>query len=237
MLSQTGGAVAVNEISQQHSTEQAMAAKEMAAENQVHVTLPEEVRERRRSRQSSQARNGSHEAPIISYGEAAPKQTVSRVLVRMPNEVRRRRSLSREARKSHTHTQLEESEMPNATPKAMPEAAAMSTAEDGRVSPEKQCPEPELPANGLAMQPAVEEAVDHEPPTEPSPAAEEAERSGRLTDAASRVEMELTGSDSAAVIEEANQEMEDNAAPHENNDAHPMIKGKEKDKHGCCIVM
>ncbi|CAG9579461.1 hypothetical protein LMJF_31_2780 [Leishmania major strain Friedlin] len=237
MFSQTGGAATVEEISWQYSTEQAMAAKEMAAENQVQVVLPEKVGECRRSHQSSQACNGSHETPITSYGEAAPKQTVSRVLVRMPNEVRRRRSLSREAHQRHTHTEPEESKMPNATPTTVPAAAAMSTAEDGHVSPEKQCPEPELPASGLAMQPAGEEAVDQEPSTEPSPAAQEGARCGRLNDAASQVEMELTGSGSTAVIAETNREMEDNAAPYENSDEHPMIKSKENGKHGCCMVM
>lgn len=237
MLTQNGRVVAVEEISQQYSTEQTMAAKELAAENQIHVALPEEVRERRRSRQSSQQRNGSHETPTTSYGEAAPRQTASRVLVRMPNEVRRRRSLSREARKSHNHTHPEENEMPGATSTATPKTAPLLTGKNGYGSAEKQCPEPEPPANGSSMQFAGEEAVDQDPPTEPLPTVHDAERSGNFINTVSHLEMELTESNPASVVEEVNQETGGNAASHENNDAYPMITEKEKGKHRCCMVM
>ncbi|KAG5496018.1 hypothetical protein JIQ42_02904 [Leishmania sp. Namibia] len=185
-----------------------------AASSQVYMKMPEKVRARSRS------------------SEAAPKPSGVCVFVRMPNDVRRRRALSRESGHNGVGSKPEESDMLYATGKAVPPAA-----EEGRATPELQPAEPH--GVNSAVQPNSERTADGYPATEASPAtkrvvelnANKEANSAELVGGATTAEMEAQNS-SAAVATKA----KDDAAPVEGGDTRIEMKN-DKEKARCCTVM
>ncbi|KAG5471830.1 hypothetical protein LSCM4_03388 [Leishmania orientalis] len=196
-----------------------------AASSQVYMKMPEKVRARSRS------------------SEAAPKPSGVCVFVRMPNDVRRKRALSRESGHNGVGSKPEESDMLYDTGKAVP-----PTAEEGRDTPEVQPAEVQQaevqPAephdDNSAVQLNSERTADGYPATEASPATERVvepdvnteANSAELVGGATTAEMEAQENTSAAIATKA----KDDAAPVEGGDARIEMKN-DKEKARCCTVM
>ncbi|KAG5497137.1 hypothetical protein GH5_01672 [Leishmania sp. Ghana 2012 LV757] len=186
-----------------------------AAPSQVYIKMPEKVRARSRS------------------SEAAPKPSGVCVFVRMPNDVRRKRALSRESGHNGVGSKPEESDMLYDTGKTVP-----PTAEEGLDTPEVQPAEPH--DDNSAVQLNSERTADGYPATEASPATERVvepdvnteANSAELVGGATTAEMEAQENTSAAIATKA----KDDAAPVEGGDARIEIKN-DKEKARCCTVM
>ncbi|KAG5472174.1 hypothetical protein CUR178_02850 [Leishmania enriettii] len=186
-----------------------------AVSSQVYMKMPEKVRARSRS------------------SEAAPKPSGVCVFVRMPNDVRRKRALSRESGHNGVGSKPEESNMLYAAGKAVP-----PVAEEGRATPELRPAEPHN--DNSAVQSNSERAADGCPATEASPVTERVveqdvntEANGaELVGGATTAEMEAQENTSAAVATKP----KDDAAPVEGGEVRIAMKN-DKEKARCCTVM